>query len=301
VFPRRPGATRCRCWLSARCRATPLVASLSGTVAETAATGMNCQFPGGQKPLQIANFIRMQLTKSPVGQRSQHNGSEGNTLQLDHLVTDSSQQPANFAIATFLQFQLKHSAASLMLDDSHSAKPEKALGKVHAFTELGENFRGRPAGNVAAVSSDNFKPRVCQSLSQIAIVGYQQQSGRILVQTADGEQSLVGHGNEIDRARSSVGVTVCAEDSAGLVQEEVAEAGQPQPFSVQPHITGLGMHRASRVRDNFAIDRDATIANVLFTVPSRIHTGHREKLLQSHDSRIFIGIGPGGVGVRCRS
>jgi len=260
----------------------------------------------------------MQLTKSPVGQRSQHNGSEGNTLQLDHLVTDSSQQPANFAIATFLQFQLKHSAASLMLDDSHSAKPEKTLGKVHAFTELGENFRGRPAGNVAAVSSDNFKPRVCQSLSQIAIVGYfkprvcqslsqiaivgyQQQSGRIFVQTAHGEQSLVGHRNEIDRARSSVGVTVCAEDSAGLVQEEVAEAGQPQPFSVQPHITGLGMHRASRVRDNFAIDRDATIANVLFTVPSRIHTGHREKLLQSHDSRIFIGIGPGGVGVRCRS
>lgn len=142
MFPRRPGATCCRCWLSARWRATPLVASLSGTVAETAATGLNCQFPGGQKPLQIANFIRMQLTESPIGQRSQHNGSEGNTLQLDHLVTDSSQQPANFAIATFLQFQLKHSAASLMLDDSHSTKPEKALGKVHAFTELGENFRG---------------------------------------------------------------------------------------------------------------------------------------------------------------
>ena len=154
---------------------------------------------------------------------------------------------------------------------------------------------------MTAIPPHHFKSRVSQSLSQITIVGHQQQSRRVLVQTTHSEQSLVRDGNQVDRPRSPVRVTICTEDSARLVQQKVAESRHPQSLGIQPHITGLGMHRAGRIRDDLAVHHDATIPNVLLTVPPRINTGHREKLLQPHHGGIFTGLGLGCVRSGCRS
>ena len=244
----------------------------------------------------------MQLAKPTIGQRTQRNRTEGDAFKFDDLVAHTSEQAANFSIATFLQLQFQNSTASLVLDDSHTPKLEEALGKIHAFAELRQYFRCRPAGDMTAISSYDFKPRVSQSLSQIAVVGHQQQSGCILVQTADGEESLVGHRNQVDRSRSPVRISVGAQDAARFVQQKIAEPRQSQTLGIQTHITGLGVYGSSRVGDHFTVDCHSPVTNVLLAVASRVDSGHCEKLLQPHDAGIFgHGIFSGCIGGRsCR-
>jgi hypothetical protein len=66
------------------------------------------------------------------------------------------------------------------------------------------------------------------------------------------------------------------------VQQEAAKPRQAQSFTVQSHITGFGVDCASRVGDDFAVDRDPSVANVLFTVSSAVDSGHCNEFLQPH-------------------
>lgn len=53
--------------------------------------------------LQHANLFGHQFPISPHGQIADRNGTDGDTTQLQHFVSDPRQQPADFAIATFLE------------------------------------------------------------------------------------------------------------------------------------------------------------------------------------------------------
>ena len=53
--------------------------------------------------LQQANLFGHQFTISPHGQITDRNGTDGDATQLQHLVSDPRQQPADFAVATFLE------------------------------------------------------------------------------------------------------------------------------------------------------------------------------------------------------
>ncbi len=79
-------------------------------------------------------------------------------------------------------------------------------------------------------------PRVRQPLGQIAIVGDDQQSLTILIQTTDAEQPPVMVRKQLDHALAALRIGVGAQIPAGLVQQEVGPSSRLELLAIEPDI-----------------------------------------------------------------
>ena len=195
-------------------------------------------------------------------------------------MADFGQQSTNLAILTFPQLKFEDRAASLTFHDFNSAKPKESVREVHAFAKLIQNFVRWQTSDVTTISAHDFESRMCQPLSQIAVVGNQQQPFGAFVQPPDGEQSLAMRRNEINGANASLRITVGTEHSFGFIQDKVLVSRLLQAFTVEPNILRLRIDAGCRVCNNLIVDRHSTVTNVGFAVASRVHSGCCQKLLQ---------------------
>ena len=263
--------------------------SLTGAITKSWFDSPTCFFAGFQEMPQVPNLCRLQFPKSTIRQRTQLEWTEGDTLQFNHLMANSSQQSTNFAVLAFLQFQFQNRAASLMSYDTNALKTEEAFGKVHPVPQLIQCLWSRPAGDMTTIAPHHFETGMRQSLGKIAVVGQQQQALRVFVQSPDREEPLIRDRDHVDRARTSFRVAVGAEHAFGFVQQEVTESGKSQPFGIEADIVSFRGDGTSRIVDDDPVHRNAAVPNVLFTVAPRVHSGHGEEFLQAHGVRGFTG------------
>jgi hypothetical protein len=212
------------------------------------------------------DFGGEKFAEATVGQRSQLEWPEGDPLKPDDFVTNAGKQTADFAVFAFLKLQFEHRAAALVTDESHTSKSKETLRKVHPFLELLENLRAGATGNMAAISADDFEPGVSKALCEVPVVGEQEQALGVFVKPADGEQPLVSNRNEVDSSSTALRVAVCTKYALGFIEQKVAEARESAAFGVQTNVLIFDGYEPGRIRDNFAVDGDAAIADVLFTV-----------------------------------
>ena len=215
-------------------------------------------------------------SRSKAAQRER---SECHSFECQHLVPDTCHQSADFTILAFLQFQFQNRTPALAAVNSHAAELEEALSKIHPVAELVQDVRFRNAGDMAAIAADHLESRMCEPLSQIAVVCDQQHPFGIFVKTSHGEQSLICHRYQIHSSRTSLRIVVRAKHSLGLVDKEVPEPRQLETFAVEANILRLRTDRPRWIGHDFAFDRDTSSANVLLTIAPRIDARHREKLL----------------------
>jgi hypothetical protein len=244
----------------------------------------------GEMP-QFVNFKRLQFAMAAGCEAAQLQRSEGNAFQGQNLVTDACQQASNFAILPFLKFHLQNDALAFTAIDVHASEFEETFSEVHAFAQLPQCVRLRNPGHVTSVSANDFKTRMSQPLSQIAVVCQQQHSFGVFVEAADGKQTLFAGRHQVDGSRAALRIMIGAKHALRLVDEKITQTWHSQAFGVEPNILSFRINGPCRIRHDFRIHGHSTRSNVLFAVTPRIHSGHCQKLLQTQSVRQFFCFG----------
>ncbi len=230
---------------------------------------------------QFLNFPRQQFSMPSRAESAKLQRAEADSFQSQHLVPGTSHQSANLAVLTFLKFEFEDHAATFAAMHMNASEPEKAVGEVHAFSKLPKSFRGRNACDLTSIASNHFKLRMRQMLREIAIVGDQQQTFGVLIESTDGKQSLILNRHKIHSSRTTLWIAVRAENALGLVDQKVSKPRRTKSLHIEPNVVLLRINGSCRIKHDFAIDGDSSRANVLFAVTTRIDSGHRQKLLQA--------------------
>ena len=122
--------------------------------------------------------------------------------------------------------------------------------------------------------------RVCQSMCQLAVIGEEQESFGLRVQSPDGIHAW-RVGNQVDHSLSFVGVLCRGDDASGFVQQVIDEIG-PNTDRCPIHLDDVMAHVDPLTQaGEVTIDRDATRFDHLLAHAARTPASRGEHFLES--------------------
>src|SRR5262245_48555005 len=98
-----------------------------------------------------------------------------------------------------------------------------AFAEVDAVEQSFQVFWCRRASDEREIRFLDAEAGMHQPMREIAVVGEEQQTFAVLVESADRVNTLGDLRHEIERQRSARGIVVCAQDAARLVDEPIDE------------------------------------------------------------------------------
>jgi len=202
-------------------------------------------------------------------------------------VAHAGQQPANLAILPLHEDNLEQRAVPLGFDQFGRLGGEAALGEVHPFLQLLDDFPRGNSRDLHAVDFLDAEPGVGEAVGQFAVVGDQQQPLAVFIEATDGEQPLGRLGKEVNHPGPTLGVAVGAEHPGRLVDQIVRPAMDAESLAIEPDILCVGIDAGPQFRDGLAIHGHPARGDVLFAAAAGPNAGHRQQSLQPH-SRINL-------------
>src|SRR5437867_4017281 len=102
-----------------------------------------------------------------------------------------------------------------------------------------------------------------QAISELAVVGNEDQPLTGPVEPADGKNTLLG-GNQIDDARAAARIEIGRDDADGLIDREVQPVWLANDFAIHADFLGRGIDPRAQFGDGFAVDLDSARGYELF-------------------------------------
>lgn len=127
----------------------------------------------------------------------------------------------------------------------------------------------------------DFVAGMGQTLREIAVVGQDQETLGLGVETADIEKPRELWRQQIENGVARVGVRPGGNETGRLVQKDMKRALAVHELAADFDVVALRRLRAE-VRANAAVYRDATFSDQLVAMPARTDAGGGEETVQSH-------------------
>ena len=237
--------------------------------------------------MDIGQLIPGQLAVLSNGNSSQTQGAIPNPFQSHHFVADTSEQAANFAVLAFGHGHFDPGALPLLLDRFDRVNTELAFGEVQPLAERIEDFAVRMASNQGPIEAINAVLGMSKLLSEVTIVGHDDQARCRRIQAAYAEQSRAHLRKQVDDARPTIWIAIGAYNAAGLVEQEVLLPLHFQGRTIQSDLVGQWADARSQYGFFFSVDGDAPIGNQGFTLTPGTKTTRRQITLQP-DAASFV-------------
>jgi hypothetical protein len=208
--------------------------------------------------MQFHEFPVGHLAILPQADAADANRSETNPFELHHFVADTSKQTSDFPILPFGHRDLDPGALTGFLDRLDSVHPEFAFREEEPLFECFEGLPSRLASHLGLVIPIDPVLGVCEFLGKIAVIGHDQQSGGIFIESADCEQPRSEIREQIDHSPPALRIAVSAEEAGWLVQHVVFLPFHPERFTIERNDLRLRLHPHPQHICYRAIDRHAT-------------------------------------------
>ncbi len=119
--------------------------------------------------------------------------------------------------------------------------------------------------NPRLISALNAVPRVGESRGKIAVVGDEEQSFRLVVQTSHRVDVLADAGQKIDHRPAPLRIRSRRHVPDGLVQQDVTSAlGRPDATAIHPNVVGEWVCFRPHLADRLPVDGDSPFRDQLF-------------------------------------
>ncbi len=209
---------------------------------------------------------------------------------------------SDLSVSTLAQLDSEVRAVAVALDQRDAGFRRApsfagvAVVEEHAVLELAEGLVIDPAAHGDVIRLVHLVTRVTQAVGELAVVGQQQESGGVHVQTPDGEETRFRRMlDEIDRARATLGIAVRADHAARLEEHDVDRPLRPHDLPVDDDAVVFGINPGREVGDEVAVDGDGALLDEGFAGASGGDPGLGKELLQTHAARAVLEILDGGV------
>jgi hypothetical protein len=116
---------------------------------------------------------------------------------------------------------------------------------------------------------DSIRPRyrvpgMREPMRELAVIGEQQQPGRIQIQAADGIESRRRDRQQAENSRPALGITHRTDDATGFVEQDVRERRQPQLRTVHFHTVAADADTRTEDAYDPPVDLHSAVSNQLF-------------------------------------
>lgn len=199
---------------------------------------------------------------------------------MHHFMTDTGEQPPNFAILAFGHHDFDQRAHPLLLDDSQVTNAELPFGEEEALPQLIECPRFWFSGDHRPVDPLDLKLGMGQPMGQFAIVGDENQPLGVFIESTHGKESRVARRDQIDHTAAARGIGRRAEKPGRFVDEVIDLFGDFEFLAVDRNLLDLGIHlRPQRSHD--PVDGHPPGCDQFLTGTARTETSGGEELLQA--------------------
>lgn len=217
---------------------------------------------------------------------SESERAEFDPLQLHHLMTDSSEESADFPVFPFAKDDFEQGGLSDHAKFANGVDFESPLLKTMAGPEAFKFLPSRRPGNENPVDLANPETGVGEFLREETIVGHDDKSLTVLIESADCEQTFGDRWEQINQAEATCRIIIGTEIPGWLVDGEVDFFFQFEALSVEMNFLLVGIDFDSESGDDDAIDFDSPGNDHLFASPARAATCSGEYSLEANQARV---------------
>jgi hypothetical protein len=132
-------------------------------------------------------------------------------------------------------------------------------------------------------------------LGQVAVVGQQEQALTVLVETADGVDTLMNVRHQVHGPRPAGGVVVGAQVAARLVDDPIDGPLNLQRLAIDLDLLVLGIDLGAELADDVAVHGDAAAENQLLAVPPRTDASVGQVFVEAFHNGVIVAKGRPGV------
>jgi len=200
--------------------------------------------------------------------------------QLQHFAADRFDHATHLPVAAFGdgQFKVRISRRSAHpFDDGGTCGP---IAQFHAAPKSFEGIVGNKIGALDQIRLRDFVIGVRQPLSELRIVGEDQQAAGIQIEPADRRNESVDIRNQIVDGRASLGILEGRDVTGGLVEQDIERLFGAQWFAVEENPVALEIDPVIRILDNAAVDPDAPRVNPAARLCARANARLRKNPFQ---------------------
>ena len=210
-----------------------------------------------------------QLSRFSKSEFAQANRSESDSLQMHDFMSYTSEQTTNLAIFALAELDFQDCAFALLLDFFRVMNFELSFFEEQSFAEFLIDFAIWFSRNQHSVCSENAISRVLQTLGQIAVVGDEEESFRVLVEPTDSKQMRAVAGDQIDGETSPTRIAMSAEHTFGFIQDVISFGFELDDFGINANFVLFGIDFESEFGHEFTIDFHASLDDQLLALTAR--------------------------------
>jgi len=261
----------------------------------------------GSGEAQSFDFFGSQFAKL-AGLDIENKRAVADAANLLDVVTDLFEHLAQFAVAAFDEddFVPGIFTGAQLLDAggrcADFALPRLAALDGDSVAEALDHLVAGLPGDFDEISFFDAVRSLGEGVGEFAVVGDEEQTFALEVESADGIEALTELGEELHDGGAAFGVGNRGDVAARLVEQKVAMAlGAVEKLAIDADVIARGVGFGAEDRDNLAIDLDAALGDELFGVAAAGDAGLGEDLLEAievgrrHRLGCEFGLGVGGV------
>jgi hypothetical protein len=158
--------------------------------------------------VQFCQFLSRQLTILTPIETSQSQRSVSLSFQFHDLMTDTGEEPTNFAVLAFGHGDLNPGAVFLLLCRLHRMNTEFPFREEETFPQLLVDVRAWLPGHLRDVGTEDPVAGMTEFLREIPVIGDNDQACRVFIEATDGEKARTFMRKQIENESASFRV-VC--------------------------------------------------------------------------------------------
>lgn len=227
-----------------------------------------------------SDFVRCEWPIGSFGEFAEFQRADPDALEGDHPVSESRQDPSDLSVLSFAEGDFQFGTPFPNALEFGVVDPGTPLRKMDAPLQTFQGVRLDLTSDRYRVSLRDSMTRMGQPLSEFAVIGQQDQSGAAGIQAAYREQSnFIGY--HIHHARSTLRVSVRAQDSFGLVKRKIDGAMLAQRFAIHGDNRFFWVDFDSDLLDCLAVDFDPSLLDQLIDLSARAQAGARKNFIDA--------------------
>jgi hypothetical protein len=238
---------------------------------------------------QLLHLGAHQRPPFAFAQRAIRQRADVRAAQREHVETDRGEHAPHFAVLAFVQRDREQRPFVGALEHFDEGRCGAAFGQAHALLHALDRLAVDAAAQLDQVGLGDAVARVRHAVAEVAVVGEQDQAGRILVEPTDGvDAPALGIVDQIDRARARLAPIVGAQHAARLVQQVVAVARGLglEHHAVDLDALGARIDLGAELGHDALVDRHLAGGDQLVALAPRSDAVVGQVLVQTHQTRL---------------
>ena len=200
----------------------------------------------------------------------EQNRTETDSDQLFDRMADGVTHLSDFVVASLAQGDFDPGLALAAADGAEIGRSaQAAVSQTHAVFQFGQHARPTRAGQLGMVGPGDLIARMQQAGGQLAVIGQQQQPGRVIVEPTDRKDALADLAEQLTDRWSPFRVGQGADHTGRFVEQKIQPRRvEGDGLAVNNNGVASGVCGRSQPGDRLAVDLDLAGLNQCLGFPA---------------------------------